>query len=106
MWQVLGQSHVDGRLDHDKVKVKSPQGAFRAIRIQVGDAAVEFHRVVITYADGTSRLIPVRSRIAAGRETRIIRLGGAHMIKDIEFWYARGNLNNPRKPTVTVLGMR
>jgi len=104
-WEMLGDSHVDGTVDHDKVKVKSPE-LYRALRFQVEDAAVEFHRVVVTYKDGTSQRIPVRSQIAAGRQTRVIRLGGPRPIKDVEFWYARGNFNNPRKPHVIVLGMR
>src|SRR5581483_1493795 len=57
-WVVLGEAHVDGTLDHDTIKVND-ESRFIAIRIRVENAAVEFHRVVVHFGDGSSTPIHV-----------------------------------------------
>jgi hypothetical protein len=42
-WLELGDSHVDGQNDHDKIKVRD-HGPFRALRLHVRGSAVEFAR--------------------------------------------------------------
>src|SRR5947209_19495984 len=71
-WVYLGDAHVDGAVDHDTIKVTGARGQFRAIRMQVQYGAIEFHRVIIHYGDGASARVPVRARIAAGRQTGAI----------------------------------
>jgi len=44
-WQYLGEANVDGQADHDKIKVGESQGTFRAIRLKVDVAPVQFDRV-------------------------------------------------------------
>jgi hypothetical protein len=105
-WTYLGDAHVDGAQDHDKVKGISSKGEFRAIRLKVEDAAIEFERVLVHYHDGEAVPIQIRSRINAGGQTRVIDLpGNRRNIDEIEFWYARANAANPQKPHVVLWGL-
>ena len=47
-WMVLGQSHVDGKSDHDKIKC-GDTGTFRAIQLRVSGSAVQFDKVIVRY---------------------------------------------------------
>jgi hypothetical protein len=106
-WDFMGESHVDGAQDHDRIKVTAAQGTYRAIQFRVRDGAVEFDRVIVHYGNGASEPIPIRARVAAGGRSRIIDLpGDRRVIESIEFWYARGSWGSNRKPAVQVFGMR
>jgi hypothetical protein len=87
-WVYLGEAHVDGAVDHDKIKVGRPEGRFRAIQLRVDRAAIEFRHVVVHYANGTSEEVQVRKRIRAGGSTRDIDLrGGDRVVESVELWY-------------------
>ena len=87
-WELLGERTVTDRLDHDRIAVTSARGDFRAIKLTVRRAPVDFHRVVVHYANGDDQEIALRDRIPAGGETRVIDLpGGERVIRSVEFWY-------------------
>src|ERR1051325_5896047 len=46
-WVFLGDKHVDGHDDHDKISVGSKEGTFRQLQIRVKLAPVVFQRVVV-----------------------------------------------------------
>jgi hypothetical protein len=103
----LGEAHVDGAADHDRIVVTGARGEFRAIQFRVENAAIDFNRVVVHFGNGTSEPIALRHRIAAGQETRMVDLpGDRRVIQSIEFWYSRGNWRNRRTPKVSVFGLR
>ncbi len=103
-WVYLGEAHVDGAADHDKIKVGRSEGRFRALQIKVDRAAVEFNHVVVHYANGTNEEVQVRQRIRAGGSTRDIDLrGGDRAIESVEFWYERANYGSTR-PRVRLYG--
>jgi len=103
-WIYLGEAHVDGSADHDKIKVGASDGRFRSIQIKVDYAAVEFDHVVVHYANGTSEELKIRQRIPAGGRTRDIDLqGGDRAIDNVEFWYERANYGS-RRPRVRLFG--
>ncbi len=103
-WMYLGEAHVDGAADHDKIKIGRSEGRFRALQIRVDYAAVEFRHVVVHYANGTSEEVQVRQRIRAGDSTRDIALsGGDRAIDNVEFWYERANYGS-RRPRVRLYG--
>lgn len=104
---LLGEAHVDGGIDHDRIVVTAARGEYRAIQFRVENAAIDFDRVVVHFGNGSSERIALRRRIPAGQETRIIDLPGARrVIESIEFWYGRGKWENPRRPRVVVFGFR
>ena len=103
----LGEARVDGAVDHDRIVVTAARGEYRAVQFRVENAAIEFDRVVVHFANGSSERIALRRKIPAGGETRVIDLpGNRRVIESIEFWYGRGNWRNPERPKVAVFGFR
>ena len=103
-WVHLGDKHVDGKSDHDKISVGSSDGTFRALQIRVEDAPVDFQRVVVHFRNGEDEELRFRERINAGAETRALDLrGGRRVIKSVEFWYEKANWGS-RRPTVRLYG--
>ncbi|HUL15931.1 MAG TPA: hypothetical protein VLV88_08035 [Terriglobales bacterium] len=100
----LGESHVDGRTDHDKIKVTAAEGRFRAIQLRVSGGGVDFDHVVVHYGNGSNEEIPVRDHIPSGGETRVIELPGERrVIQSVELWYGKRNANT--RPTVQLFGL-
>jgi hypothetical protein len=105
-WVRLGDKRVDGRSDHDKISVGSSDGTFRALKIRVEGAPVDFQRVVVHFRNGTDEELQFRERINAGGETRALDLnGGSRVIKSVEFWYERANWGS-RTPRVQLYGRK
>jgi hypothetical protein len=103
-WVYLGEAHVDGAADHDKIKVGRSEGRFRALQIRVDYAGVEFRHVVVHYSNGTSEEVQVRQKIRAGGSTRNIDLAGRdRAIDSVELWYERANYGS-RRPRVRLFG--
>lgn len=103
-WEYLGEANVDGRNDHDRISVGRSDGRFREIQLRVQRGPIEFHRVVLHYANGGDDEVPVREHIRAGSQTRPIDLrGGDRAISSVEIWYARGNWRS-RQPRVQLFG--
>jgi hypothetical protein len=106
-WTILGEAHVDGAVDHDRIVVTAARGEYRAIRFRVENAAIEFSRVVVHFGNGTSTPIALGNKIRAGDQTRVIDLPGERrVIESVEFWYGRGNMRNPERPKLTLYGLR
>lgn len=104
-WTYLGDSHVDGSVDHDSIKVGRSDGSFRAIRLRVSGGAINFERVIVRFGNGTQEEIPIRSRIPNGGQTRAIDLPGERrMIQSVDLWYSKDHWS--RRPKVTLYGMR
>ena len=104
-WTYLGDSHVDGSVDHDSIRVGRSDGSFRAIRLRVSGAAINFERVIVRFGNGTQQEIPIRSRIPDGGQTRAIDLPGERrMIQSLDLWYSKDHWS--RRPKVTLYGMR
>ena len=104
-WTYLGDSHVDGSVDHDSIRVGRSDGSFRAIRLRVNGGAINFERVIVRFGNGTQEEIPIRSRISDGGQTRAIDLPGERrMIQSVDLWYSKDRWS--RRPKVTLYGMR
>ena len=104
-WTYLGEAHVDGAVDHDRIVVTAAKGEYRAIRLRVENGPILFDRVVVHFGNGSSDPISIRHKIPAGGETRVIDLpGDRRIIESVEFWYERGNWANPRRPKVSLFG--
>jgi hypothetical protein len=104
-WERLGVSRVDGRRDHDVIRVNA-RGGFRAIQLRVQGGAIEFQRVVVHFENGADTVLEVRDRINSGGATRRIDLpGDQRRIRSVEVWYGRENWGW-RRPILTVYGIR
>ena len=104
-WAYLGDSHVDGSVDHDSIKVGRSDGSFRAIQLRVSGGAINFERVIVRYGNSTQEEIPIRAHIPDGGHTRAIDLpGDRRMIQSVDLWYSKGNWS--RRPKVSLYGAR
>ena len=103
-WEYLGQAHVDGREDHDRIAVNSGQ-SFRSILLEVQGGGIEFNRVVVHFENGGDHEVDVRDRVRSGGRTRAIDLpGDRRRIRSVELWYEKGNWR--RRPSVNLYGRR
>jgi hypothetical protein len=104
-WTYLGDSHVDGSMDHDSIKVGRSDGSFRAIQLRISGGAINFERVIVRYGNGTQQEIPIRARIPDGGKTRAIDLpGDRRMIQSVDLWYGKDHWS--RRPKVSLYGLR
>jgi hypothetical protein len=105
-WVYLGSSHVDGRADHDKIKVGNGEGSFRAIRLKVQGVPVKFDHVIVHYENGQDQQVAANFVVHGGSSSPPIDLAGNYRnIKSVELWYERGNWGN-QNPKVSLYGLR
>jgi hypothetical protein len=105
-WVFLGQASVDGRVDRDRIYVGRGRGRFQRLQFRVDRAPIEFHRVVVHYANGRSEDVDVRWRIPAGGQTRAIDLRGDNRaIDSVEFFYSRGRWGFRNEPRIRLYGI-
>jgi Protein of unknown function (DUF2541) len=103
-WVYLGESNVDGNVDHDMIRIGRDDGRFRALQIRVERAPIEFQRVVVHYGNGSAERIDIRNRIRPGGRTRVINLrGNNRVIEGVEVWYAKARYNS-QKPRLRLFG--
>ena len=97
----LGKAHVDGRNDHDDIKVGRYEGRFHSVLLQVHDAPILFDRVVIHYEDAALSLSPsTDSSRPAETAERIVLPGPQRVIHSLELWYSRARPEDPNRPEV------
>jgi hypothetical protein len=103
-WEVLGQSQVNGRVDHDRIVVTSP-GTFRALQLGIRGGTIGFERVVVHFENGDDQELQVQDRITAPGKTRVMDLSGnRRRIRSVEFWYSKEDWRS--NPYVNLWGRR
>jgi hypothetical protein len=101
-WQHLGDAHVDGKADHDKISVSG--GEFTALQLGVTGGAIGFDRIVVHFRNGGDEALPVGAVVRSGGLSPAIPLrGGAREISNVEIWYQKGKYNEG-KPRVDLFG--
>ena len=104
-WEFLGQTTVDGVRDRDRIIVGRHEGRFRSIQLRVTGAPVEFQRVVVNYANGTSDEVEFRDYIQAGGQTRAIDLrGDERVINSVDFLFSKSRWRRGARPRVSLYG--
>jgi hypothetical protein len=102
-WVFLGQTTVDGQRDRDTIVIGRSEGRFRSIQLRVAGAPVEFQRVVVRFANGTSEEVEFRDYIPAGGQTRAIDLsGGDRVISSVDFLYSKARWQRGARPRVAL----
>jgi hypothetical protein len=104
-WETLGTQLVGFRTERETISGRG-DGRFRAIRLCVTRAAVQFRDLDVQFGDGEKQDIPVQRRIGAGQCTPAFDLrGNARAIRQVVMVYQsmptfRG------QAAVTLQGMR
>lgn len=75
-WERLGCKEVRFGIDHDTLKVGRTDGVFKAIKLGVRLAPVEFFDVKVVFGNGQRQTLTIRQLISPGGETRVIDLVG------------------------------
>jgi hypothetical protein len=87
-WEKLGCKDVRFIIDRDTLRVGRQEGLFRAIRLRVKEAPVEFFDIRVTYSNGRQQDVRVRQIIRAGEQSGAIDLPGENRgIDKIEMIY-------------------
>ena len=101
-WQYLGNAHVDGNADHDKIKVHG-KDTYHSLQLRAVGSPIEFDHVVVTYGNKNSHTVPTRFRVPAGGSSGVIPLaGGERDIAWVEIWYRKASWSS--KPEVRLYG--
>ncbi len=87
-WEKLGDRNVDFTADKDIIYVTALEGKFTALKIKAKTGAINLHKVVVHFGDGTEQTIETPDKLAAGSESRVIDLkGNTRVINRVVFWY-------------------
>ena len=108
-WHKIAETHADiKKLDKDEVMVVG-KDHFKAIRLKVTDADIEFVDVSVVFENDTKQDIPVRSLVRQGAESRAFDLEGQGKqlaIKKIVLTYKTIPSSAKDKATVEIWGMK
>ncbi len=92
-WERLGSRVVNYGLDKDDIIVGAHEGAFTKLRVVVRGGALNMHKMVVHYMNGTKQEIPLRHNFSKASGSRVIDLAGnKRLIKKITFVYDTKNL--------------
>lgn len=96
-WDRLGSRVVDYRADFDFIHVGVKEGGFTKLKVMVTGGALNMHRMVVTYMNGSKEEINLRHNFKKGSTSRVIDIkGGKRLIKNIKFFYDTKNLAQKR----------
>jgi hypothetical protein len=102
-WVLLGSQAVNGKKDHDVIKVGKKFGKFDQVTIVVSDSDIDLDDFVVTFVNGETFDPKVKHTFKEGARSRAIDVPGKdRFIKTIELKYA--NLPGGGKATVQVYG--
>ena len=103
-WEKLGTRPVDHRLDKDVIMVGARKGGFSKLKIEVRGGAVNMHKMIITYKNGTKENVALRHNFGPKSGSRVIDIrGGKRVIQKITFLYDTKGIT-PGKAVVHVFG--
>jgi hypothetical protein len=102
IWDFLGDTHIDGAQDHDRIQVGLRRGPFRAVQLRVSDP-IFIQRVVVHYANGTSEELVIADRVSPEGRAYVIDLTGeGRTLESVELWYFKEHWK--RGPRVILYG--
>lgn len=88
-WELLGETTVTDRAEHDTLPVTAARGTFRALKLRVLDHGIQFREVKLHFANGETQDVSMRAVIPAGEESRVIDIRGRgdRVVRSVEFHY-------------------
>jgi len=92
-WERLGNRVVNYGLDKDDIFVGAHEGAFTKIKVEVSGGALNMHRMIVHYMNGSKQEISLKHNFNKKSSSRVIDLkGNKRLIKKITFVYDTKNL--------------
>jgi len=105
-WENLGSKEVTDRAESDVFHLAA-EGQFRSLRFRVSRAPVRFYRMEVTYGNGQTDQIQLKSLVRAGGSSRVIDLKGRdRFIRSVKFWYEAASIGRGRRAMVTLFGRK
>lgn len=96
-WELLGTRTVNFGLDRDEISVTAREGFFTALKLKVDRSALNMHKMIIHFGDGSTQDVELRHTLKAGQESRVIDLAGnRRAINKVVFWYDTKNIRRSR----------
>ncbi|HEX5625680.1 MAG TPA: hypothetical protein VFX48_06680 [Saprospiraceae bacterium] len=96
-WELLGSRTVKFGLDKDEIMVTAHEGFFTGLKVKVLRSALDMHRMVVHFGDGSSQEVELKNVFRAGQESRVIDLeGNKRVITKVVFWYDTKNYKKNR----------
>ena len=106
-WEDLGSKEVKDRSEQDTWHIGNERGLWRRLKITVSKRQVKFYRVRVTFSNGETQEVAVRSLIPAGGETRALDLKGTDRhINKVDIWYEAYTAGRGVRSVVTLFGLR
>lgn len=96
-WEKLGERNVNFKVDRDEILVTASEGRFTALKIKVRKGAINLHKMVVHFGDGSTQEVETRDEVPAGGESRVINLeGNRRVIHKVVFVYDTKNFADRR----------
>ena len=103
-WHLLGSRVVNDRTESDVINVGADEGRFRKLRLDVGKAAIELNRVVVTFGNGEQQIVEQDRIISKRGRGPVLNLdGGQRFIKRVKLVY-EAKTRGFKKATVRLYG--
>ena len=104
-WLSLGCAKAALGRDNDVISVGRAKGRFRAIKFRVSRSKVKFYKVIVTFGNGRTQVLPGLGKLSKGRTSEVLDLkGNRRFISKITMRYKTIVGFPPREARVCVLG--
>ena len=103
-WTALGVAKVNSKVDHKEIWVTDAKGNFKAVKLYVKKAGVDFDHAVVHFVNGGHDMMDIKKLIPAGGETQVMEFqGDDRVIQKVEFFY-KNNPDTRKKAKVVLYG--
>jgi len=105
VWDFLGYTQVDSRLDHGKIEISRRDWRFRTIELRITGDAIFFDRLVLHFDNGSYQNVVISGRISPEQKQYVINLPGeGRALESVELFYFRELWQH--NPRVILYGLR
>src|SRR5215469_7941265 len=88
VWDFLGYTQVDSRLDHGEIGISRHDCLFRTIQLRITGDTIFFDHLVIHFNNGTSQEVLINGRISSEQKEYVISLTSEDRgLESVELFY-------------------
>lgn len=105
VWDFLGYTQVDGRLDHGKIEISRHDCPFRTIQLRITGDPIFFDHVVVHFDNGTYQNVVISGRISSEQKEYVLNLPReGRTLESVEFFYFKEPWQH--NPRISLYGLR